>query len=200
VWEPKKQPLFEIEGSIRYPDEGSTDEFRDLYKPTVFCKEVWDDDRENFFNNPRFEINRHPHASIIRYQALLYMAWSANRIKNDYERLWNKKYDAVIKYRSDLELSNPIKIEEISDAIHNGVFYTDVLRHDGMVSDMFWLANPFVMDIACSLWGNFQLLHDAGVQYNTEIMFPCYLNSKSIKVKQHSIGAEVLRPPQAVWG
>jgi hypothetical protein len=199
VWEPKKQPHFDIEGSIRYPDEGSTDEFRDLYNPTVFCKEIWDDDREKFFDNPRFNINRHPHASVVRYQALLYMAWSANQRKNEYCHLWNKEYDAVIKYRSDIEILNPIRESEIIDTIDNSVFYADVLRSDGMVSDMFWLANNAVMNTACGLWDYFVDLHDDGTQFNTEIMFPAWLKDNGIVVKQHSMGANVLRPPQAKW-
>lgn len=199
VWEPKRQPFFEIEGSIRYPDEGSTDEFRDLYKPTVFRKEIWDEDTESFFNNPRFDTNRHPHASVIRYQALLYMAWSANRLKNDYSRLWNKNYDAVIKYRSDIEIKTPILAEQIKDAIENNVFYTDVLRWDAMVSDIFWLANPEIMNYACSLWEYFNELHDNGVQFNTEVMFRKWLVKNRILVKQHSMGAEILRPPQVKW-
>jgi hypothetical protein len=200
TWDAIKQPYFDIEGAIRYPDEGPLREYYDLYKPVAYHAERWDETVEKSFYKEKYEENRHPHASIVRYQAMLYTIYQCNELKNEYERIHGVKYDVVIKGRSDFELLRPMNLEELKEASSNRILYTDVLRPDGMVSDILWFGNKEVIDIACNLWKEFDGYHSKGVQFNTEILFPHHLKNHNISPRQHSIGGvSVLRPPQVVW-
>jgi hypothetical protein len=199
-WDAKKQPYFEIEGAIRYPDEGSVNELIDLYKPVSYVLEPWDDEREKSFYNEKYEINRGLHSSIVRYQAMLYSIFKCNELKNEYEKKRNISYDIVIKARSDLKLSRSIDLDELAYAYQNRILYSDVLRWDGMVSDILFFGNKEVMDIAARLYYDFDGYHDEGVPFNTEIMFPHHLSKNRVKPRQHIIGGvEVLRPAQVKW-
>jgi hypothetical protein len=200
TWNALKQPHFEVEGAIRYPDEGPIQEFLSLYDPVAAVVEEWSDATEKYFYDAKYEANRHPHASIVRYRAMLYTIYQCNALKNRFEKENDIKYDIVIKARSDIELTRPVSLDELEFAKSQNILFSDVCRGDGMVSDILWFGNPHVMDAACNLWKDFDNYYNQGVQFNTEVMFPHHLRSNGFFAREHSIGnVSVLRPPQVVW-
>lgn len=195
TWEALNQPHFEIEGAIRYPDEGSLKEFRELYQPKAFVSEVFDAQRELSFYDEKYEVNRHPHASIKRLRAMYYTIFMCHTLAKTYGN-----YDVFIKGRSDLELSNTFNIEELEKAKNNRTLFSDVIRTDGMVSDILFFGNREVMDITCNLYNEIDKYNDQKIQFNTEVFLPHHLKENKIAALQHAVGqVSVVRPPQAKW-
>lgn len=200
TWNAPNQPYFEVEGAIRYPDEGTLEEYKNLYNPVLMGFEVFDKNRENLFKNEKYERFKSGATSVVRMSAMFYQIMRCNQIKNLYAEKHGIKYDIVIKCRSDIVPFRPFDLKEFEDARDNGTFYSDVLRNDGMVSDILFFSNSEVMDYACDLYKYFDEYVDRGIRFNPEVFLPYHLKEKGIVAKQHFLGnVTVLRPPQVRW-
>lgn len=196
----QEQPHFDIEGSWRYPDEGSVEDFINLYQPRSYAIEPFGEEQEKKFYNAKYEKNKHPHASISRYLCMLYKIYECHKMCINYATLNNFKYDLIIKARSDIELSRSFDLKDAEKAIKERVLFSDVVLSNGLVSDILFFGNPEVMETVANLHLGLETHFDEGIQFNTEKILPHHLNDHRITPVTHAIGqVKVLRPAQATW-
>lgn len=192
TWKVVNEPVFEIEGTTRYPGEGSLDEFYQLYKPDIFDVEYWDEKREKHFDIKKYYSRKHPYASIIRSMAMYYKIWRCFQLSLDLG-----PFDIIIKARSDLKITETIPnkmLERIND-----ILFTDAVvggYNNKIVSDILFFSGPTIMEYVCNIYNHLDELMQIIPLFNPESLLTGYITGAEIPVEK-GVDVEILRP--ACW-
>jgi hypothetical protein len=190
TWDNKLNTPFDQFGSFRYQDEGTLDEYVDLYKPKSKLLQLYTFETEKFFVEKEKEYNFIRSDNYVRrYIAMLYGIRQANRLRQEYELANNLKYDYILRCRPDVEYSS-FKLEECSlmiDHYGNG-------RFPNAPGDVFAYGKSEAMDIYSDLCRYVGDYFREGVEINTEVLLEYHLRKNKIDFGICRHVAEINRP------
>jgi hypothetical protein len=130
----------------------------DLYKPTNFDFEVYDNEREQSFFCDEYSkyfphIETHYKNVWTRLFAFYYKVWKANELKKEYEKEKNFKYDVVLKLRTDIFFKDVLTQNLLNEIKNNNSVYIPY-GHGGCINDLLYFANSDLMDKISKLYNN----------------------------------------------
>ena len=105
------------------------------------------------------------------------------RLKSEYERANNFKYDLVIRTRFDIGLESSLSPETYN--LQEGVYSPDVCANPLVISDWFNFSTSEIMDNYSNIYDNIIDYHKAGVMITSgEELITHTLKLKSIPIKK----------------
>lgn len=184
----------EWDGCIRYNDEGSIDEFINLWKPKEIEIERLDEQKLKEISKP-ITHNIGNRTKLERYIPMLYKIYRCNQLVKQHEISNSKKYDIIITTRSDVGIPVDITEDFIKNRLKSGAFMSDVVR-GGLVSDLFNFSEPGVMDTYCNLYNEVEEHWKKGVTVDNETMPEHHMRYHGIQCENLGITINVFRDPQ----
>lgn len=186
-WKKEDSSKIDKFNSWRYQDEGTLEEYINLYNPKAYLIEKYTDEIENQFikeeNKYGFIREDNP---VRRYLAMLYGIYQANQLSDD-----KGNYDYIIRTRPDI-LYNGFQLPKTNimiDHYGNG-------RTINSPGDVFACGIPVEMEIYSSLYYNVQYhFKEDGIIPNTEILLEHHLRKFNINWQISHYVDKIIRPP-----
>lgn len=163
--------------SHRYKDEGSLEELYELYQPRVLNVEKFDEVFESKCLEFESKVASNQGAKednyLRRYYSMLYKIYNCNKIKNEYEKKMNVRYDIVLRSRLDVLYTQKIEFNKdlnlATDRQGSG--------REGCAGDILAYGTDTFMDIYCDLFNKLDFYFNNNVPITTEILLPHHLDS-----------------------
>lgn len=118
---------------------------------------------------------------------MFYKIYKCNLLKKNYELEHGIQYDVVVRYRSNIQLLNPLHVTDVNTGtIHNSGNFNPHPRALGytheslMTQDMFFYGSSETMDIVCDLFNNLsRVITNHGATGPERILYDwCFLENK----------------------
>ena len=121
--------------------------------------------------------------SVFVHFSMFYTMKESLRLKSEYERANNFKYDLVIRTRFDIGLESSLSPETYN--LQEGVYSPDVCANPLVISDWFNFSTSEIMDNYSNIYDNIIDYHKAGVMITSgEELITHTLKLKSIPIKK----------------
>jgi hypothetical protein len=155
--------------------EGPLNKDCDLYKPKKIIIEPQKNVIPSTFINPSYEHFVH--------FSMFYSMKESLRLKQEYEKENNFKYDLVIRTRFDIGLETVI-CPELYD-LKKGVYSPNVCMNPSVISDWFNFSDSETIDLYSELYDNMTDYHKKGVKITAgEAIITHMLDTKNIPIKK----------------
>jgi hypothetical protein len=120
--------------------------------------------------------------------SMWYSIYRANILKKEFEWSNNFRYDTVIRTRTDLTCSIPILCSSVDPTLFH---YADLSQPPSCVSDWINISSSSNMDIACSVWPQYESLvatyYDGGrIPYANELLLKTILDTNRVGLQKHT--------------
>jgi len=122
-----------------------------------------------------------------------YSLYACNKLKKQYEKENNFKYDIVIKTRYDIILRSPIINKSDLSEIDNNFLYMGTSNSSCGVNPEVYFSNSQIMDDISSLYESINLYFQEGVIIYDEELFSHHLRCKNIPIDRTSIDYGIKR-------
>lgn len=155
--------------------EGPLNESCKLYKP----KKIIIEPQKNVMPSVVKEFSN---AHFIHF-SMFYTMKESLRLKQEYEKENNFKYDLVIRTRFDISLETFIEPEQYS--LKQGVYSPDVCSNPAVISDWFNFSDSDTIDLYSEIYDNLLNYHKKGIMITSgEEIITHLLNTKNIPIKK----------------
>lgn len=125
---------------------------------------------------------------ILHSTPMFYKIYKANKLKQDYEKLNNFKYDIVIRYRSNLFIDGNIDLH-----INKNILYNKK-ENDQNLDDIFAYSGSEIMNKYSELYLNLSLILNKYKRFGPEqILYDWIINENSIQRKDTSFNINIIR-------
>jgi len=115
--------------------------------------------------------------------SMFYSMKESLRLKQDYEKENNFKYDLVIRTRFDISLETPIEPEQYN--LKEGVYSPDVCANPAVISDWFNFSDSNTIDLYSEIYDNIINYYKKGVMITSgEELITHMLNTKNVPIKK----------------
>jgi hypothetical protein len=200
TWDIESKSPHDVSKHLPYIRSGSTypldmtkiDKIKDIYKPKKIVVSNYDEYQKSINSNPRFIDNEH---FVIPYVIPLYQsAYESNKLKMEYEKENNFKYDFVVKSRFDCAFYNYQKLIEEVKFIKNRFRQSNIKeiyvndhwnKLPGMMEDIFWIGESEIMDIICNFI-DYQMDMETDPPPDRQILMYNYV-TKKLGISIHSM-------------
>lgn len=165
----------------RFQDDGTIDEYRKLYDPTIFLCETWDDKQykkfepliNKFKKNCREEIN--PEAVL----GFNYKLHQCNYLRQQYELMHDIRYDIIIKWRTEFTCDWRFDKQFQRMAIDNLMI---PCGHDSLgINDLCFFAPSEYANKYCDLYYCLEIYANEGIEFHPERYLKHHLEQCKIK-------------------
>ncbi len=179
--------------TLSQKDDGSLEEFRKYYNALDFEAEEHNKDTvHKVFPFPK-ESSKIWKISAI---PMFYKMYRANRLRKEWERTHNFKYDLVIRARSDMVYNNGIEPKDIQESLDNENILHLIIENG--IWDQFAFSSGPAMDIYSDMFYNIREsiteLEKLGTpRIAAELMLDCYLNKTSLILRHTNITYDFIR-------
>lgn len=178
-------------------NENAIELFEKLYKPKkikIEPSKIWaysNIDYSTTINTYQKGALTEPDSPIQRIFSNSISMWKsifeANKLKKEYEWETDKRYDYIIRTRSDLIIRTPIVCSKLDK---NKFHYAEIGQPSTCVSDWINIANTTHMDIACRCWYDYEHivsthLDNGKIPYGNEVLLKKQLEANAIKIEPH---------------
>ena len=173
-----------------FPETHSAQELIQFYNPIKFDIELFDEKRRATFETNAFKTHADQGGrSVARMLPMFYRIFIADLHRFTYEQEQRFKYDVVIRCRSDLQFSGPLKLEKIDP----GVVCFPVKNSTSHVNDQFWYCDSGTSSQLCALYNFIPQLWHNGVLIHGEALLFAYVSAKGLTVKPIDVNYEIVR-------
>lgn len=121
-------------------------------------------------------------------KSMFYSIKKSNKLKSDYEKNNNFKYDVVIRARYDLFYNKKIELKDVNDK----ELYAFNRFGSVYVNDWFFYSSSPIMDTVTSIYENTVYAEDKSIPC-PELVLESYLNNKNININKINLGINILR-------
>ena len=135
---------------------------------------------KNFNLSPIMHKQNVDNRNINNVLSMLYKIKKCNDLKNEYENQKNIKYDATIRYRSDILMKEDLLIRNIEN---NSIYFPEYGNFGG-ICDQMAFGNTEMMNIYSSLFDKIENYLYEGLPLNPEKLLLHHIKSKSIKINR----------------
>jgi len=149
-----------------YSDEGTSQEFIELYKPKAFEFNSYSD------GDPAYEKIKNISQETTYWLhgvAWFFNLWNCGRLKNEYAKQNNVTYDLVVITRPDCVITSSLNSSCMTEAIHNPVYFTHIKNHPRQKNhpnDIFGLCNNEVHATLCQIVNRLDYLQQGGTRFD----------------------------------
>jgi hypothetical protein len=127
-------------------------------------------------------VKEYSNAHFIHF-SMFYTMRESLRLKQEYEKENNFKYDLVIRTRFDIGLETAIQPEHYD--LKQGVYSPDVCGNPAVISDWFNFSDSKTIDLYGEIYDNIVEYHKKGVMITSgEEIITHMLNTKNISIKK----------------
>lgn len=111
--------------------------------------------------------------------SMFYKIYTANELRKQYELETSTKYDWIIRSRTDLLFSEPVKLPDSST--ENEIFMPQHLCGHAWLCDQFAIAKPDAMDLYSSFFFDMPAYFSAQKEYRPEVFMHHCMEGKKLK-------------------
>jgi len=134
------------------------------------------------------EYNRLIKDGILHSTPMFYKIYKANKLKKDYEKINNFKYDIAIRYRSNLLINGNIDLN-----INKNILYNK-RENNSNLDDIFAYSDSETMDKYSDLYLNLSLILNKYRRFGPEeILYDWIINENKIPRKDTSFSIDIIR-------
>ena len=137
---------------------------------------------KQFIITPIMEKQKEHGRNIQNMLSMFYKIKKCNDLKNEYEKQYNIKYDAVIRFRSDILLLDKLPI----NGIEKDYLYSPVYGNFGGLCDQIAFGSSDIMNKYCSLFDFIEQYLTEGQIFNPEKILLYHIQKQNIKINRFS--------------
>jgi hypothetical protein len=164
--------------SILNPIKIEVENFNEI-KDNFLLKNFTNTDRSNQWTSKN---------GILHSTPMFYKIYKANELKKNYERINNFKYDIVVRYRSNLSISQKINLDIDSNTLYNKE------QVGTLLDDRFAYGDSETMDKYSDLYLNLSLILNKYGRFGPEeILYDWVINENKIPRKDTSFSIDIIR-------
>jgi SAM-dependent methyltransferase len=140
-------------------------------------KQIVIESQSNFKASPLMIKKGEPGRDTVGTASMYYKIEACNKLKQDYEKQNNFKYDFVIRFRSDLFVEQPLPLDQFTSKDY---LYVPIFGNFGGINDQIAFGGSEVMDLYSSCYSNIENLLKNGAWMNPEKLLQFHVEDKKI--------------------
>lgn len=157
-----------------------TERIKQLYNPKKLIMEA----TPTFTATPLMHARQLDHRDIPGILSMYYKIEACNKLKMEYEKEHDMKYDCVIRFRGDLYMESDLPIDNNTNLNY---LFIPIYGNFGGVCDQFAYGSSDIMDIYSSLYTNISKYMEAGAPMHPERLLQFHVDVNKLQVAKVNV-------------
>jgi SAM-dependent methyltransferase len=153
---------------------------KQLYNPKKMVMEP----AQTFKASPLMHARQLDHRDIPGILSMYYKIEACNKLKSEYEKEQNFKYDCVIRFRGDLYMESDLPIDNITNLNY---LFVPIFGNFGGVCDQFAYGSSDIMNVYSSLYSNINKYMESGAPMHPERLLQFHVDVNKLPLAKVNV-------------